>query len=87
MRRGTVSAPAGEADGGCLAGQTQRMATATAMAPSTILTVEKPDMVRQLHAQPAFADRSLQQQVGDLVDRRGGAAVPLMRGVGGADLV
>ena len=44
---------------GCLAGQTQRMATATAMAPSTILTVEKPDMVRQLHAHPAFADRFL----------------------------
>jgi CRP/FNR family cyclic AMP-dependent transcriptional regulator len=44
---------------GCLAGQTQRMATATAMAPSTILAVEKPDMVRQLHAQPAFADRFL----------------------------
>ena len=41
---------------GCLAGQTQRMATATAMAPSTILTVKKPEMVRQLHAQPAFAD-------------------------------
>ena len=44
---------------GCLAGQTQRMATATAMAASTILAVEKPDMVRQLHAQPAFADRFL----------------------------
>ena len=44
---------------GCLAGQTQRMATATAMAPSTILAVEKPDLVRQLHAQPTFADRFL----------------------------
>jgi CRP/FNR family transcriptional regulator, cyclic AMP receptor protein len=44
---------------GCLAGQTQRMATATAMASSTILAVEKPDMVRHLHAQPAFADRFL----------------------------
>jgi CRP/FNR family transcriptional regulator, cyclic AMP receptor protein len=44
---------------GCLAGQTQRMATATAMVPSTILAVAKPDMVRQLHAQPAFADRFL----------------------------
>src|SRR4029453_19244591 len=44
---------------GCLAGQTQRMATATAMVPSTILAVEKPDMVRQLHAYPAFADRFL----------------------------
>jgi CRP/FNR family transcriptional regulator, cyclic AMP receptor protein len=44
---------------GCLAGQTQRMATATAMTPSTILVVEKPEMVRQLHTQPAFADRFL----------------------------
>src|SRR4029450_6265607 len=44
---------------GCLAGQTQRMATATAMAPSTILAVEKSDMVRQLHAAPAVADRFL----------------------------
>ena len=44
---------------GCLAGQTQRMATATTVAPSTILAVEKPEMVRQLHAQPAFADRFL----------------------------
>ncbi len=44
---------------GCLAGQTLRMATATAMALSTILAVEKPDMVRQLHAQPDFADRFL----------------------------
>jgi CRP/FNR family transcriptional regulator, cyclic AMP receptor protein len=44
---------------GCLAGQSQRMATATAMAPCTILTVGKQEMVRQLHAQPAFADRFL----------------------------
>ena len=44
---------------GCLVGQSQRMATATAMAPCTILAVEKPDMVRQLHRQPAFADRFL----------------------------
>ena len=44
---------------GCLAGQSQRMATATAMAASTILAVEKQEMVRQLHAQPAFADRFL----------------------------
>jgi CRP-like cAMP-binding protein len=44
---------------GCLAGQPQRMATARAMSPGTILTVEKPEMVRQLHARPAFADRFL----------------------------
>lgn len=44
---------------GCLAGQSQRMATATAMAPCTVLAVEKHEMVRQLHGQQAFADRFL----------------------------
>ena len=44
---------------GCLAGQLQRMATATAMTASSIIVVEKPEMVRQLHAEPAFADRFL----------------------------
>ena len=44
---------------GCLASQPRRMATATAMAPSTIIAVDKDDMVRQFHAQPAFADRFL----------------------------
>jgi CRP/FNR family cyclic AMP-dependent transcriptional regulator len=44
---------------GCLAGQPQRMGTATAMAPCMILAVERQEMVRRLHAQPAFADRFL----------------------------
>lgn len=44
---------------GCLAGQTQRMATATAMGASSVLTVEKPEMVQQLRAQPDFAERFL----------------------------
>jgi CRP/FNR family transcriptional regulator, cyclic AMP receptor protein len=44
---------------GCLAGQPLRMATATAMASSTIISVEKPDMVRELYARPTFADRFL----------------------------
>ena len=44
---------------GCLAGQLQRMATATAMTPCMILAVDKQEMMRQLHADPAFADRFL----------------------------
>jgi CRP/FNR family cyclic AMP-dependent transcriptional regulator len=44
---------------GCLVGQAQRMSTASAMAPCTIVVVEKPDMARQLHMQPGFADRFL----------------------------
>ena len=48
---------------GCLAGQSQRMATATTLAPSAILTVEQPEMVRQLHARPAFATRFLRHML------------------------
>ena len=44
---------------GCLAGQSQRMATAIAMTACTIVVVDKSEMVRQLHAKPAFADRFL----------------------------
>jgi CRP-like cAMP-binding protein len=44
---------------GCLAGQPQRMATATAMTLCTIVVLGKQEMVRQLHARPAFADRFL----------------------------
>jgi CRP-like cAMP-binding protein len=44
---------------GCLASQTQRMATAVAISPSSVTVVDKPDMVRHLHAHPAFADRFL----------------------------
>jgi CRP-like cAMP-binding protein len=44
---------------GCLVGQPQRMATASTMAACTIVVVDKQEMVRQLHAHPAFADRFL----------------------------
>jgi CRP/FNR family cyclic AMP-dependent transcriptional regulator len=41
---------------GCLAGQPIRTSTATTMCRSTILVVEKQEMVRQLHSEPRFAD-------------------------------
>jgi CRP/FNR family cyclic AMP-dependent transcriptional regulator len=44
---------------GCLAAQSLRMATATAMTDCTIVVVDKREMVRQLHARPKFADRFL----------------------------
>ena len=44
---------------GCLVGQPNRMATASAMEACAIVIVEKAEMVRQLHAQPGFADRFL----------------------------
>ena len=44
---------------GCLVGQTRRMATATTIDASSIISIDKPEMVRQLHAQPGFADRFL----------------------------
>ena len=44
---------------GCLVGQAQRMATASAMAACAIVVVDKQEMVRQLHTEPAFADQFL----------------------------
>jgi CRP/FNR family transcriptional regulator, cyclic AMP receptor protein len=44
---------------GCLAGQTLRMATATAMERCTVLAIDKPEMVRQLRVQPDFAEQFL----------------------------
>jgi len=44
---------------GCMAGQDLRMATATAMGQCTVLAIDKPEMGRQLRAQPVFAERFL----------------------------
>ncbi len=44
---------------GCLAGQTVRMATATAVAATTLLRIPKRDMVRLLHGHAEFSDRFL----------------------------
>jgi CRP-like cAMP-binding protein len=41
---------------GCLAGQSRRIATATAMVPTTVLIVEKPHMMQMLHQEPALSD-------------------------------
>jgi len=46
---------------GCLAGQSRRMATATAMTPCTIQTVDHHEMLRQIRQVPAFADFFLAQ--------------------------
>jgi CRP-like cAMP-binding protein len=42
---------------GCLAGQPIRIGSATAMAPSSILVIEKREMVKVLHRQHALSDR------------------------------
>jgi CRP-like cAMP-binding protein len=44
---------------GCLAGQPLRMGTATSIIPSTILIIEKDEMVRLLHGEPELSDRFL----------------------------
>ena len=61
---------------GCLAGQPRRMATASAMSPSTVLVVEKPQMLEMLHTQPSLAERFLSHMLArnirieeDLVDQ------------------
>jgi CRP/FNR family cyclic AMP-dependent transcriptional regulator len=42
---------------GCLAGQSVCMATATAIAPTTVLVIEKNEMIRVLHREHEFSDR------------------------------
>ena len=42
---------------GCIAGQPLRMATAVAMAPTTVLAIEKREMVRVIHEEHEFSDR------------------------------
>jgi CRP-like cAMP-binding protein len=61
---------------GALAGQSIRISTATTIAPSSVLTIEKETIVRLLHEQPAFADRFLSYMLhrnvrieADLVDQ------------------
>jgi CRP/FNR family transcriptional regulator, cyclic AMP receptor protein len=61
---------------GCLAGQTRRMGTASALSASTVLVVEKPQMIELLHTQPTLAARFLSHMLArnirieeDLVDQ------------------
>jgi CRP/FNR family cyclic AMP-dependent transcriptional regulator len=61
---------------GCLAAQPRRIATAFAMSASTVLVVEKPQMLEMLHTQPALAERFLAHMLArnirveeDLVDQ------------------
>ena len=44
---------------GCLAGQPRRMATASVLSASTVLVIEKPQMLEMLHKEPDLADRFL----------------------------
>jgi CRP-like cAMP-binding protein len=61
---------------GALAGQSVRLETATAMAPSSVLIIAKQAMVRLLHEEPLFADRFLRHMLernmrieADLIDQ------------------
>src|ERR1700747_1919401 len=42
---------------GCLAGQPLRMGSATSTAQTTVLVIDKDEMIRVLHAEHAFSDR------------------------------
>jgi CRP/FNR family cyclic AMP-dependent transcriptional regulator len=61
---------------GCLAGQSVRTGTATAITPSTVLVIEKSEMFKVLHEQHALSDRFITFMLGrnirieeDLVDQ------------------
>jgi CRP-like cAMP-binding protein len=48
---------------GCLAGQSFRIGTATAVTPTTLLVIEKNEMIRVLHEEHAFSDRFVSYMV------------------------
>jgi CRP/FNR family cyclic AMP-dependent transcriptional regulator len=48
---------------GCLAGQSIRMATATTIAPTTVLVIEKNEVIRVLHEEHEFSDRFIAQML------------------------
>jgi CRP/FNR family transcriptional regulator, cyclic AMP receptor protein len=61
---------------GCLAGQSNYMATATAVSPTTVLVIEKSEMIRVLHEEHEFSDRFIAYMLGrnlrveeDLIDQ------------------
>jgi len=61
---------------GCLAGQPIRIGSATAVAATTVLVIEKKEMIRVLHAEHAFSDRFISYMLSrnirveeDLVDQ------------------
>jgi CRP/FNR family transcriptional regulator, cyclic AMP receptor protein len=61
---------------GCLAGQPIRIGSATAVTATTVLVIEKKEMIRVLHAEHAFSDRFISYMLSrnirveeDLVDQ------------------
>jgi len=61
---------------GCLAGQSRRMATATALTPTTMVVLDKQEMTKRLHESHDFTDRFLSHMLSrnirveeDLVDQ------------------
>jgi CRP/FNR family transcriptional regulator, cyclic AMP receptor protein len=61
---------------GCIAGQTQRMGTATALSATIVLQIQKREMMRTLHEQAALSDRFIAHMLArnirieeDLVDQ------------------
>ena len=61
---------------GCLAGQSVCMATATSIAPTTVLVIEKAEMIRALHEEHQLSDRFIAYMLGrnirveeDLIDQ------------------
>jgi CRP-like cAMP-binding protein len=61
---------------GAMAGQSARMGIATAITPTTLLIIEKNEMIRVLHAEHAFSDRFVSYMLsrnirveGDLIDQ------------------
>ena len=71
-----ILGPGGFFGEGCLAGQSVRMGTATAITPSTVLVIEKNEMFKVLHEEHGLSDRFIKFMLarnirieGDLIDQ------------------
>lgn len=71
-----ILGPGDFAGEGCLAGQSVCMATAIAIAPATILVIDKDEMIRALHEEHEFSDRFIAYMIernlrveADLIDQ------------------
>src|SRR6202790_185812 len=52
---------------GCMAGQTLRMGTATAITPTTLLVIEKAELLRALHAEQELSDHFIRYMLAHII--------------------
>jgi hypothetical protein len=60
-----------------MAGQPRRMGTTTVVTPTTVLVIEKNELLRVLHSEHGFSDRFIAYMLAPNI-RRGGSGRPAL---------